>query len=224
MSKLITAGCSFTQYCWPTWADYMGMHYAEHVQRGLCGIDCASISRLVLSTDISSDDHVVIAWTGFDRHSLYSENEWQDIGSIVSNKDYFINHYHSYERFYTMLDYMKLVDLDSKYRGYKLWNFSAYPWLLGETEKNPFSKSITKAKNLDIKNLFMDFDLESFRNKSGTIITQHKYNDSDNHPTPECHWNWLAEFIAEKCNLELNLDIAERVSYDQRRVLNGDVD
>ena len=224
MTRLITAGCSFTQYCWPTWADYMGMHYSEHIQRGLCGIDCASIARLILATDISPNDHVVIAWTGFDRHSLYSDNEWQDIGSIVSNKNYFINHYHSHERFCTMLDYMKLVELDSKYRNYKLWHFSAYPWLLGETEKNPSPKNMQKAENLGIENLFMDFDLESFRNKTGTIITHHKYNDNDNHPTPQCHWDWLRQCIAEKCNLELDPKIAEQVLRDQRRVLNGDVD
>jgi len=224
MNRLITSGCSFTQYCWPTWADYLGMHYSEHIQQGICAIDCASISRKILSTDILPNDHVVIMWTAFDRHSLYTEDGWDDVGCILSRKQYFTNYYHPYERFLTMLDAIKLVDLDSKHRKYEVFHFFAYPWLTGEIENSVHTKIKNASRNFFVKNFYNENDLESFRNDKGVVYTTHKYNERDDHPTPLCHWQWLTEYMGKFLPIAINDDIKTQVLSDHKRVLSGDID
>jgi hypothetical protein len=221
MSRLITSGCSYTQYCWPTWADYLATAFDHHLQIGKSGMDCARIARGVLDIEIAKHDVVVICWTGFDRFNYLSESKWQGLGSILSNKDFYKNYYNSTERFATMYDAMTLVDLDSKTRGYQAWHFSAFPWLLGEIEKTPDPENIVRSHSRDLNNLFMHEDLESYKISINDPLTCHKYNQQDDHPTPECHWKWLKQVILPQIKIDLDLD--NRVKLDQQRVLQGDV-
>ncbi len=221
-SQLITAGCSYTQYCWPTWANYLATAFSNHVQLGMSGMDCARTARNILDHDISPKDTVVICWTGFDRFNFYSNNEWKGLGSIFSNKVLLTDFYHPIERFAAMYDAMTLVDLDSRQRGYQAWHFSAFPWLLGEIEKhiNPTNQQRSKSRNL--RNLFMEKDLESFKISMGDPKISHKYNSMDDHPTPDCHYNWLKKVVLPVLGIDISID--DRVKLDQERVLKGDID
>lgn len=224
MTTLWTSGCSYTQYCWPTWADYLGHHYDRHVQRGQCNIDCTKIGRNIYYEDIKPGDHVVIAWTGFDRFTFYNDQTGWNGGNCTGDKNFFTYYYHPYERFSTMLDMMYLIEQDSKARNYTVWHFSAFPFLTAETMTNIHNKVQEKFALLKDKfsNLLVAENLWDFREAQGTIITKHKYNDNDNHPTPQCHWDWLKQIIAPAMNISLQ-NLSDKVANDQQRVLNGDV-
>jgi hypothetical protein len=221
LNRLITSGCSYTQYCWPTWADYLATAFDHHLQLGKSGMDCARIARGVLDTEITQSDVVVICWTGFDRFNYQYEYKWQGLGSMLGNKDFYTKYYTAQERFATMYDAMTLIDLDSKTRGYQTWHFSAFPWLLGEIEKTPHPENIARSQSRDLNNLFMHEDLESYKLGINDPRTSHKYNPHDDHPTPECHWKWLKQVILPQIKIDLDLD--DRVKLDQQRVLRGDV-
>ena len=225
MTTLWTSGCSYTQYCWPTWANYLGQHYDRHVQRGQCNVDCATIGRNIYYQDIQPGDHVAIAWTGFDRFTFYSDAEGWYGGNCTSDKTFFTNYYHPYERFSSMLDMMYLLEQDSKARDYEIWHFAAFPFLTAETMMD-VHKKIQEKYNLfedKFKNFFVENNLWDFREDQGTIIVQHKYNEHDNHPTPQCHWDWLSQTVAPAMNISLH-DLSNEVASDQKRVLNGSVD
>jgi hypothetical protein len=221
--RLITGGCSFSQYCWPTWADYLGRHYDQHIQAGECAVDNATVARNVMAR-AQSGDHVVILWTGMDRWSPFLNDKWHHTGSIVSHKQYFLDYYHPLERFITSMDYVKLIELHARDIGYKVWHFSAFPWFQGETEPsiNPeFKKIFSKYAVTDF---YIDDDLESFRNRLGTVLTSHKYNPKDNHPTPWHHWCWLNDIVAPRMSISIDNAMEHQVKSDNDRVLKGDVD
>ena len=44
--KLITFGCSFTEFSWPTWADWMGAIYRKYINLGNGGSGHRAIFRV----------------------------------------------------------------------------------------------------------------------------------------------------------------------------------
>lgn len=220
---MITSGCSYTQYCWPTWADYLARYYGQHLQLGKSGFDCARIARGVIDSNISKDDILVICWTGFDRFNHLVDGEWQALGSVLSDKDFLVRYYDPQERFATMLDAMTLVNLHSRSVGYRVYHFSAFPWLLGEIEKTPHEKNIQYALSRDLNNLYMENDLETYKLKNHPLRISHKYNPHDDHPTPLCHWSWLVDVVLPVLTKTVDFSMENVVKLDQQRVLKGDV-
>lgn len=221
MSRLITSGCSYTQYCWPTWADYLGHCYDTHLQLGLAGQDCARIARGIIDSEVTPEDTVVICWTGFDRFNYLQGQRWNGMGSVLGQKDFLTKYYSPVERFATMMDAMTLVDLHSRSVGYQVHHFSAFPWLLGEIEKDPHPDNIYLSQHRTLSNLHMDNDLETFKKHNLNIRTKHQYNDDDDHPTPLVHWIWARDYLAPEIGLVVDLDMEAQVHRDQARVLAG---
>lgn len=224
MSRLITSGCSYTQYCWPTWADYLGHYYDTHLQLGQAGQDCTRIARGIIDSNVTKEDTVVICWTGFDRFNYLQNQQWNGMGSVLGQKDFFTKYYSPVERFATMIDAMTLLDLHSRAVGYQTYHFSAFPWLLGEIEKYPHPDNIALSQRRPLSNLYMDNDLETFKINNLNIRIKHQYNNDDDHPTPLCHWNWLKQVVLPVLDLKIDTKIENIVQLNQQKVLNGDVD
>jgi hypothetical protein len=220
MTRLVTSGCSFTQYCWNTWADYLGEHFDEFQQVGLSGADNATIARNII-TNAKEGDTVVIMWTGFDRWSMYTDG-WQHHGCITGNKEFYVNNYHPIERFTTTMDYIKMVDLDSLNKGYNVYHFSGYSFFLSEfkTEHKDLRGIFSQYK---INNMYVnDISLQTFQESiNECFITSHRYNDSDTHPTPLTHWKYLNNIIAPVLNITINQSIKPDVVYEQDEVMAG---
>lgn len=95
MSRLFTFGCSFTNYAWPTWADFLGLEFDYFENWGVPGIGNVAIANRVaecfVKNDITNKDTVIIQWTSHIRHDyhLFKEetdrdaaNGWKTKGSI----------------------------------------------------------------------------------------------------------------------------------------------
>ena len=90
MKRLFTFGCSFTQYCWPTWADILGRQFDFYQNWGKNGagnlfIACA-VSECHVKNLLNEDDTVVIMWSGTTREDRYYDNHWHTEGSIFGPK------------------------------------------------------------------------------------------------------------------------------------------
>lgn len=246
--RLLTGGCSCTQYCWPTWADYLGKHFQEYINVGLCGADNAVIARNIMST-ATQGDIVVVAWSSYDRFNYFNgsfvqssktigdklvaqwsgldesgKGGWKHNGGLRSSKNFLVNYYHRVERFRHSLDYVKMLEMHSKINGYELWNFSMIEWFLGESEIYVDSRLQKMHVDMHFNHFFLAPSLMEVREKVAPIVVSHKYNLNDTHPTPLVHWTWLKEHIAPEIKISLDLSLENQVKLDQDRVLAGDVD
>jgi len=223
MNKLLTAGCSFTKHCWPTWADYLGKNVSWHKQLGLGGADNASIARSIISTAKKSDT-VVVMWTGYDRWSLY-DNGWQHKGCLVVDKNFYGNFYNPIERFTTSMDYVQMVDNHAKLKGYKCYHFSAFPWLQSELINNNSWELAEIYNNYSIENNFlMDIDLLTFQKSNNEVIpVTHKYTTNDIHPTPITHWKFLNQVISPIVDIAVDQSNLAQVNQDQTDVIAGNI-
>ena len=233
-TRLVTSGCSFTEYCWSTWADILGAQFAEYKNVGCAGADNASIARFVIN-EASAGDTVVVMWTSFDRWSMYypkevfpargnPDNHWRHRGTFMRDKEFFTKYYHPIERFQTTMDYVQLVDLHSRVHGYTAYHFAAFPWLLGECERtvNPEVQAIfdrTAIANNYLNEISL-YDMR-IRNKQEFVLS-HKYTPvGDKHPTPLTNLNYVQEIIAPKLGIDLtNVDFSS-IMLEQADVLNG---
>lgn len=247
--RLITSGCSCTQYCWPTWADYLGRHYADFLNVGLCGADNAVIARNVMQV-AQPGDMVVVAWSTFDRFNSFGADrqqadktpgdrlviEWSGLDSLdrggwhhsggrCGSKEFLVNHYHRIERFRHSIDYIKMLEMHSKIIGYELWNFSMIELFLGESEPRVDDRLVRMFENAKLNHFYQGKDLHTVREEVAPLVVHHKYNTGgDTHPTPWANWVWLRDYVAPEIGITLDMTLEDQVKLDQQRVLIGDID
>lgn len=232
-NRLVVSGCSCTDYCWPTWGDYLGLAFNEYLNCGQAGSDNASIARNVVKT-AQSKDIVVILWSGWNRHVMWSDdpattqknsnNHWQ-YNYNRWDKNWLVNFYNPAERLAASMDYIKMVDLDSKVKGYTAYHFSAFPWTLGEIEKYPH-KNFDKIFNFyNIQNNFLLTEsLEDYKLSNGfEKLVSNKHNPTDSHPTPKCHYQYLIDVMIPKFKFDVNLDISTFVDTHEQWVRDGNI-
>jgi hypothetical protein len=85
--RLITFGCSFTDYSWPTWADIMARDLdCEYENWAIGGGGNQQIARRILYRDQQfgwqPDDIVLVQWTSITREDRFYETQWVSQGSV----------------------------------------------------------------------------------------------------------------------------------------------
>ena len=85
--KLITFGCSFTDYSWPTWSDIMALDLdCEYENWAIGGGGNQQIARRVLYRDQEfgwhDTDLVMIQWTSITREDRFYSTRWVSQGSV----------------------------------------------------------------------------------------------------------------------------------------------
>lgn len=90
MSKLITFGCSFTKYMYPTWADILALGYDEFDNCGYLGggnhLIMYSLSEYIARGEgITPSDNVIIMWTSVGREDRFINGKWVTEGSVYNS-------------------------------------------------------------------------------------------------------------------------------------------
>jgi hypothetical protein len=100
MKKLITFGCSFTNYAWLTWSDIIAMDRdCEYENWALGGGGNQQIARRALYRSLrglESGDWVMIQWSSITREDRFRHNDWVAQGSVALSSHYgaeFVNKY-----------------------------------------------------------------------------------------------------------------------------------
>jgi hypothetical protein len=88
--RLFAFGCSYTLYCYPTWADFIGINFDEHYNYGRSGASNTYIMNKVIEANEqfkfnSATDLVVVMLTGFGRFSYMNNGQWITDGDLLSN-------------------------------------------------------------------------------------------------------------------------------------------
>lgn len=92
--RFFAFGCSFTGYCWPTWADILSkeMPNAEFYNCGKSGAGNLFISIRALEANLkfnfNKDDLVIVMWSTFCREDRYYNNYWHTPGNIFTQQEY----------------------------------------------------------------------------------------------------------------------------------------
>lgn len=80
MKRLFTFGCSYTSYCWPTWADFLSTEYDEFQNWGLSGIGNRAIAERIAEAhaknQFTKDDTIIVQW------STHLRNDWWHMTSL----------------------------------------------------------------------------------------------------------------------------------------------
>ena len=92
MKRLITFGCSFTDYAWPTWSDIIALDQdCEYENWAIGGGGNQQIARRALyrhSRGIDYTDTVMIQWTSITREDRWLNNRWIAEGSVANSPTY----------------------------------------------------------------------------------------------------------------------------------------
>lgn len=93
-NRLFTLGCSYTNYYYPTWANWLGSEFLQFENLGLPGLGNRGIfnrlSELIYKRKLNADDHIVIAWSTPMREDRYYSDKggWMGVGNIYNQRFY----------------------------------------------------------------------------------------------------------------------------------------
>ncbi len=92
MKRLITFGCSFTDYSWPTWADIIALdREVEYENWAVGGGGNQQIARRALyrhTRGFEEGDWVMIQWSGINREDRFKKDRWIAEGSVLNSPTY----------------------------------------------------------------------------------------------------------------------------------------
>ena len=222
--KLVTFGCSFTDFSWPTWADWMGTSYPEYYNFGSGGSGNKFIFHKFMEALnnglITKDTDVVIQWTSCLRYDLIprGQKQYKGLGSVIHSGNYSTEftskYFNPYQQIIELVNYVKAIRLilDIKRINYTMF-FMLNPWdgtLLGEpwnSGDHPFSKHELKKINRAQEQLKKALD-GVFIDQSLSMYQVEHQNDSyfcwkgedipldvEGHPAPITHYNYFIHKI-----------------------------
>jgi hypothetical protein len=171
MRRLFTFGCSYTSFCWPTWADFVGQGFDEYYNYGQSGGGNQFILEQVTEADVTHkfnhNDTVIIMWSTYHRHDLYKNNEWITSGNVLNAKPLYDDVY--LDKFFDVkgsvlhsLNYIHAAQqiLEDRVTCH-MSSMTDITTPLGESP-GPFLKIFERYKNVSIFSEFPDLEKYSF--------------------------------------------------------------
>lgn len=90
--RFFAFGCSFTEYKWPTWADFIGKDIEFYENWGLNGRGNHFIFNSIIECDaknhFTKDDLVIVMWSKIYREDRYHKNNW-----LVATENQMVDNY-----------------------------------------------------------------------------------------------------------------------------------
>ena len=198
---ILTSGCSFTQYKWPTWANYLKA-WSEDTQPlrvvnvGDAGIDNSIIAYRVIDYlnnrmpmdryeyehDPKDVEKVCIMWTGHERYCP----QYKD---IVTHKDirYVRKHFHPTERLRNLAMCIDTINLLCKTKNIECYNFFYFEFT--HEERKYLELMTTESWNLN------HTAFSTFRSNNEPV------DGNDIHPTPIDQWIFARDVVAPAIGL-----------------------
>ena len=244
--KLIVSGCSYTEYLYPTWGDWLGEHFDTFHNLGVTGsgpkYTYLAIADFFKYNKVNPKEYIVIAqWSSLLRRDIRSKTDdgWLHGGQIDNNsnysKDYLKKYFHPLDTANDLVHYIDHLILLSEKLGFKLYmTYMFEPWIdnfLGEPvystiDKNEIkdtlrSKYMISLKEISKSKYWINPSIESFSldNPSRHIIktTINGKPSRDHHPSPFTHFLYAWQ-ISKLLKIKLNKKY-KKLSLDLTRFL-----
>lgn len=238
--RFFAFGCSFTNYCWPTWADYVGRNIGEYYNFGASGSGNMHILQQLVQANkkykFSNTDLVIICWTNTTREDSYIDGGWRLTGNLESqgegpwkNNNYVIDYRGMFMRdigFITAAsqiltnspcdwDFMSMVniayyDTDWEHMKPKKPGLVPHAYHINDL-KEFFAEELSSIKKSYFDILGGWDSFERAKYKNNGYITE------DYHPTPKIHM----EVVSKIYNLHnVNPEIVEYINKKDKELLS----
>jgi len=221
--RLFTFGCSYTDYYWPTWANFFGSLYDEHHNWGCVGGGNQFIFESLVECNIShhfnENDTIVVMWSTYQRFDLYLDH-WITPGNIYNSsysEDWIEKYWSIKGGILHSLNYISAAQLildalnvewamasmcdlldpfgekKSKFSNIRKWLKQSKLNLFDEYPKMKKYETIFANKNM-ISPPLNDF-CKRYR-KDDFNFNRHNKSIVDYHPTPLMHLEWTQQILA----------------------------
>lgn len=229
MSRLITVGCSFTRYHWPTWANILGRSFDQFENWGHSGIGNHAIlqrlSEATVYSNIGSEDTVIVQWTNphrFDGHKHESTlyQGWLGGGNILGPRSIFDKKWveQNWSEFSFVMYTCNHINLATKMlaqtgcRRYFLSMNDLQLDIAKFEQLTPYLSVMDQTKWFPpIHDWYQQFDVPArkFTNAKGDLGIL-RITEEDPHPSPIYHYQYLDQFVKGELGVELDLDWAQQ--------------
>lgn len=233
MNDLYTFGCSYTNYAYPTYANYLAPYFKTHFNCGFPGSGNRAIfnkiALLLHKKQIKENDVVTIQWSALAREDKMVNHEWLGGGLITNtplfDEEYIEKHFSPKQQAYELLSYILTILPVLKQKKIKVkWFYMLEPWfseMLGEPGVVPdmlVEKYIEVFKSGiidELKSLSVDEDyigsIEGFTMDTGYLNFRNKLSyyvegddaHGDDHPNQYVHY-LFSKKILNSFGIEIN--------------------
>ena len=204
MNRLITFGCSFTDYSWPTWADIIALDQdCEYENWALGGGGNQQIARRALyrrSRGMHHNDTVIIQWTSITREDRWLNNQWVAEGSVSNSPTYskdFVNKYWSWDN-----------DVINTAQARITTEILMSPWLKYQMAMTWNDGDHLRADSPAITNYWQSQLSPQDELPAGVTA----FKTGDGHPSPAWWLNWVETRIYPRLNLTLKPSTRQHVA------------
>lgn len=223
MHNLFTFGCSYTNFRYPTYSDFLSPYFDNHFNLGIPGSGNRAIFNTVIENidNITENDFVLIQWSSLLREDrIFENNEWKAGGIITNtpyyNDDWVLKYFNPIQQTKELISYIKsLIPLiESKTKNFK-WFYMLEPWesdLMGEPSEIPniLQEKYKLLKETDLLDCLEKISLQN-PNFLGSVESFLSCNSErkliynfdpvlqtmvhDNHPCPSDHFSFSKHII-----------------------------
>jgi len=189
-NRLIVTGCSYTSYCFPTYADFLGVDYSKYLNLGSSGAGNRYVfhclSWIFRELELTENDVVIGQWSSIGRYDFIRNNDtgyvtpgnlnWQD----EYDHKWVDNHFNIVQSAYDYLGYVESIAALGAQSKATYINLNMFdPWA-GMFYGEPMST--------DIFNKYLKYINRWYPKK-----TLKKVCDKLNFPTSVEEYQWLLE-------------------------------
>ena len=207
MSRLVTIGCSLTEYAYPTWADITGTHFDEHYNLGNPGCGHNYMLNIFTEADVllnlGEGDTVIVMSTSFIRYDVWlpkGDWGWQGNGNVYTGmpeeflKDFYSDEHNLMQSFSCLRSIYEIC----KSKNITFVLLKGFP----TDFENHFYNVDVEFFNEQINDLFNFKNIPSLKEFTEQEIGEYKGYDwqdgeIDAHPTIDIHNKYLKETLPE---------------------------
>jgi len=218
-TRCFSFGCSYTEWLWPTWADFIGSNFDTYTNFGRGGASNTFIMNKLFEWNDTiqfnpETDYILVMFTGIDRYSYIDKKTktWQTNGDLRNLTD----KYNSDPSYKVISDFVENV-WNEKWAVYQSWISikTVKEFLISKNLKHKILMGIDNSYYVtDSDILDIDFDdikkindiynmldikesLDEFVGPNKEVTYFSKDNYSDTHPTPPQHFKYISKHFPE---------------------------
>lgn len=224
MRRLFAAGCSYTGFNWPTWADYLGVMYDEYQNLGAGGAGNRfifnRIGYLLANNEITAEDTVIVQWSGLTREDriFTRDRGWTITGNIhyqdIYDDDFVNNKFNVVQMSCELISYVTTLELAFKQIGCEYYFLNMFDYHIEDFLGEPACPlnvvdQVQLFRDLGHADKLKEISEEKFVKPSIEVWKWDyekdqqyiKYSDDlpaqvDDHPSPYAHYTYARDVIA----------------------------